>query len=67
MTYIYPIPIALVAALIYIVSKQWNLKLFKLISKIILIASILFFIITYASFLGYNFPIISNFCNNLIK
>ena len=67
MVYIYPIPVALVFAIVYIVSKQWELKLFAKISKIIIAVCVVFFLITYASYLGYNIPVVSNFCNNLIK
>lgn len=67
MVYIYPIPVALVCALIYIVAKQWELKLFAKIAKIIIVVCIVFFLITYASYLGYNIPVVSNFCNNLFK
>lgn len=67
MKYICVIPIVLIFAIIYIVSKQWELKLFAKISKIIIVLCIIFFVITYASYLGYNIPVITNFCNNLIK
>lgn len=67
MVYIYPIPVALVCAIIYIVAKQWELKLFAKITKIIIALCVVFFIITYASSLGYNIPVVSNFCNNLFK
>ena len=67
MVYIYPIPVILVFAIIYIISKQWDLKIFAFISKIIVIVSFIFFLITFASYLGYNIPVISEFCNNLIK
>ena len=67
MLYIYPIPVILIGSILYIVSKQWDLKLFALISKILVIAGIIFFIITYASFLGYDIPFVSNFLNNLVK
>ena len=61
MLYIYPIPVILIASILYIVSKQWDLKLFALISKILVIAGIIFFIITYASFLGYDIPFVSHY------
>ena len=67
MVYLYALPIGLVAALVYIVSKKWDLKFINLISKIIIIIASVFFIITYASFLGYNIPFVSNFCNNLVN
>lgn len=67
MVYLCAIPIGLVAVLIYIVTKKWDLKIINFISKIIIIMSIIFFIITYASYLGYNIPIVSNFCNNLVN
>ena len=65
MAYIYAIPIILVSVILYIVAKKWDLKLLKNFSKIILIFASIYFIITYASFLGYNIPFISDFCNNL--
>lgn len=67
MAYIYPIPVALVCTIIYIVAKQWKLKLFAKLAKIIVVLSVVFFLITYASYLGYNIPVVSNFCNNLVK
>lgn len=66
MVYLYPIPLILIFSLVYIVCKQWDLKIFALISKIIIIISVIFFLITFASHLGYNIPVISNFFNNLI-
>lgn len=67
MVYLCALPVGLVAALIYIVSKKWDLKIVNLISKVVLIISIIFFIITYASYLGYNIPFVSDFCNNLVN
>lgn len=67
MAYIYPIPVGLVFTLVYIVSEKWDLKIFAKISKLIVAVSILYFLITYASFLGYNIPVVSEFCNNLVK
>ena len=67
MIYICAIPVLAVSILLYLVSKQWELKLLAKVSKILIILSIVFFIITYASYLGYNIPFISDFCNNLIK
>ena len=67
MAYIYPIPVALVGAMIYIVSKRWELKIFAFISKIVIIVAVIFFLVTYASFLGYNIPFVSSFFNSLVK
>ena len=67
MIYICAIPVLAVSILLYLVSKQWDLKLLAKVSKILIILSIVFFVITYASYLGYNIPFISDFCNNLIK
>ena len=67
MIYICAIPVLAISILLYLVSKQWELKLLAKVSKILIILSIVFFIITYASYLGYNIPFISDFCNNLIK
>jgi len=67
MIYICAIPVLAVSILLYLVSKQWELKLLAKVSKILIILSIVFFVITYASYLGYNIPFISDFCNNLIK
>ena len=67
MIYLCAMPVGLVAVLVYIVSKKWDLKIINFISKIIIIISVIFFVITYASFLGYNIPFISDFCNNLIN
>jgi len=67
MIYICAIPVLAISILLYLVSKQWELKLLAKVSKILIILSIVFFIITYVSYLGYNIPFISDFCNNLIK
>lgn len=67
MVYLCAIPVIIAAVIIYIVTKKWELKTFNFISKIIIIVAGIFFIITYASFLGYNIPIVSDFCNNLIN
>ena len=65
MVYIYALPIIAISIIIYIVSKEWKLKVFNFLSKIIIIISSIFFVITYGSYLGYNIPIVSNFCNSL--
>lgn len=66
MAYIYPIPVILIGGILYIATKQWDLKIFAFISKVLVIAALIFFVITYASYLGYNIPFISNFFNNLV-
>ena len=67
MVYLYLIPIIAISVIIYIVTKKWDLKIFNSISEVVIIVATIFFIVTYASFLGYNIPFISSFCNNLIN
>lgn len=54
MSYLIPIPIVLVTAIVYIVSSKYKLKLFMIISKVIMIIGIPFFIVEYLAYLGYD-------------
>lgn len=67
MAYIYPIPVILIGGLIYIISKQWDLKIFAFISKVLVTIASVYFIVTFASHLGYNIPFVSDFFNSLVK
>ena len=66
MLYIYPLPIIIVCIILYLVTKQWELKIIAKIVKLLLFISAILFIVTYASHLGYNIPFITDFCNNII-
>ena len=54
MNHFLPIPFFLLAVILYIVSKDRKLKLFEIISKIVIIISVLVFIYEYAKYLGYD-------------
>ena len=54
MNHFLPIPFFIIAIIIYIVSKERDLKLFKLIAKIVIIVSVIVFINEYAKYLGYD-------------
>lgn len=54
MYYLIPIPIVLLAVIVKLVSDRYKLKIFSLISKIIIILGVIAFIYFYAASLGYD-------------
>lgn len=54
MNHFVPIPFFIIAIIVYIVSKEKDLKIFKLISKIVIILSVIVFAYEYAEYLGYD-------------
>lgn len=54
MNHFVPIPFFIIAIIIYIVSKEKDLKSFKLISKFVIFLSVIVFAYEYAEYLGYD-------------
>lgn len=54
MNHFIPIPFFIIGIIIYIVSKERDLKLFKTISKFVIAISVIVFIFEYAKYLGYD-------------
>lgn len=54
MNHFIPIPFFIIGIIIYIVSKERDLKLFKTISKIVIALSVIVFIFEYSKYLGYD-------------
>lgn len=54
MYYILPIPIIIIAVIVKLVSDRYKLKLFGIISKIVIILGVLLFIYLYTAYLGYD-------------
>lgn len=62
MLYLIPIPIVIIAAMVKILSVRYGLKIFSMISSIVILLGVLFFLYSYASYNGYNIiTIIKNF------
>ncbi len=55
MFYLVPIPIVFIAVIVKLISNRYGLKIFSILSNIIIILGILFFIYLYADYKGYNF------------
>jgi hypothetical protein len=67
MLYLIPIPIILIAVIIYLISQNFGLKVFEKITKIIIILGILIFIYLYADHNGYNILNMVMTCVNYLK
>ncbi len=66
MTYLVMLPILFVSIILYLVGSNWEFKLLKLIAKVLIYISSIFFVITYASYLGYKIPVVTNLVEDLI-
>lgn len=61
MNHFIPIPFFIIAIIVLIVSKQYKLKSFQIIAKIVITISVIVFAYEYAKYLGYDiFEIISS-------
>lgn len=68
MYHLIPIPIIFLAVIVCLVSSRYGLTIFKVISKVVIIICILFFIYTYLDYNGINIiDIVSNFFSNVIE
>lgn len=54
MYYLIPIPIVILAVIVKLVSDRYKIKLFSIISKIVIIIGVIAFIYFYAAYLGYD-------------
>lgn len=54
MYYIIPIPIVIFAVIVKLVSDRYKIKIFSIISKIVIILGVIAFIYFYALYLGYD-------------
>lgn len=54
MTHLIPIPIILLATIVYFVSDSYKLNILKKISKLIIIISAIWFVYEYIKYLGYD-------------
>lgn len=54
MYYIIPIPIVILAVIVKLVSDRYKIKIFSIISKIVIILGVIAFIYFYALYLGYD-------------
>lgn len=54
MYHIIPIPIIILAVIVYLVSKRYKLTIFATVSKIVIILGVLSFIYLYCAYLGYD-------------
>ena len=60
MLHIIPIPVLCISLILYYGCGLGGLKTLQKVAKILIIASIVFFIIAYITYLGFDIPIISN-------
>lgn len=65
MLHIIPIPILCISLILYYSCGLGGLKTLQKVAKILIIASIVFFVIAYITYLGFNIPIISNLLRNI--
>ena len=65
MLHIIPIPILCISLILYYGCEVSELKTLQKVSKILIIASIVFFIIAYITYLGFDIPIISSLLNSI--
>lgn len=65
MLHIIPIPILCISLILYYGCGVGGLKTLQKVAKILIIASIVFFIIAYITYLGFDIPIISNLLNSI--
>lgn len=54
MNHLLPIPFFIIAIIVLYVSDKYDLKLFKLLSKIVIALSLVVFIYEYSKYLGYD-------------
>lgn len=55
MFYLIPIPIVFIAVIIKMLSDRYELKVFSILSNVVIVLGILFFIYLFADYKGYNF------------
>lgn len=65
MLHIIPIPILCISLILYYGCGLGGLKTLQKVAKILIIASIVFFVIAYITYLGFDIPIISNLLRNI--
>lgn len=65
MLHIIPIPILCISLILYYGCGLGGLKTLQKVAKTLIIASIVFFIIAYITYLGFDIPIISNVLRNI--
>lgn len=65
MLHIIPIPVLCISLILYYGCGLGGLKTLQKVAKILIIASIVFFIIAYITYLGFDIPIISNLLRNI--
>ncbi len=61
MKHLIAIPIILIFTIIYLTSKTCDCKFLKDLSKVVIIVAIIYFIITYAMYLGFNWKSLLQF------
>ncbi len=54
MNHFIPIPFFIIAIIVLIISKQFKLKSFQIIAKVVIAVSVIVFIYQYAKYLGYD-------------
>ena len=54
MIHLYLIPVIIVAVIVWLVSVEYNLNLFRVISKIVIIIGVILFIYFYLDYRGFN-------------
>lgn len=65
MLHIIPIPILCISLILYYGCGLGGLKTLQKVAKTLIIASIVFFVIAYITYLGFDIPIISNVLRNI--
>lgn len=65
MLHIIPIPILCISLILYYGCGLGGLKTLQKVAKTLIIASIVFFVISYITYLGFDIPIISNVLRNI--
>lgn len=65
MLHIIPIPILCISLILYYACGVGGLKTLQKIAKILIIASIIFLIVAYITYLGFDIPIISDLLNSI--
>jgi ABC-type lipoprotein release transport system permease subunit len=54
MYYLIPIPLVFIAAIVFVVSDKYKLKIFRFISKLTIIVCVIAFIYMYAAYNGFD-------------